>query len=199
MAAVVDDDRLNGGVRPPAEVVDAGTFPVFYDRELPRIYGYFLRRCGGVVADAEDLTQDTFLAAARELNRRGPVDAPVPWLFGIARHKLVDHYRRGSRARGRLVPWNEATADDPALRLPPLDPAAPEVQACLVEALGRLPESQRLAVVLHHLDGLPVPAIASLVGKSPHAVESLLARGRASLRKHLADLHGSDTTEIGHG
>jgi RNA polymerase sigma-70 factor (ECF subfamily) len=182
-------------------VVDAGSFPAFYDQALPRVYGYFLRRCGGVVADAEDLTQETFLAAAGELKRRGPVEAPAPWLFGIARHKLLDHYRRGNRAHGRLVPWHDALADANELTLPPLDPTGPEIQARLVAALARLPDGQRAAVVLHHLDGLPVPAVAAAVGKSPHAVESLLARGRATLRKLLADLHdtGDETTEIGHG
>jgi RNA polymerase sigma-70 factor (ECF subfamily) len=189
-------------------LVEPAAFPAFYERTLPRIYGYFLRRCGGVATVAEDLTQETYLAAVRELKRRRGVDDPLPWLYGIARHKLLDHYRRQDRARGRLVPWHDALEREPDL--PPLDPAAVETQVRLSAALARLPEGQRTVVVLRYLDGLPVPAVAAAVGKSVHATESLLARGRATLRRTLADLNDPDdagaspstsntSTETGHG
>lgn len=176
-------------------LADPGAFPAFYERTLPRIYGYFLRRCGGVAAVAEDLTQETYLAAVGELKRRRSVDAPVPWLYGIARHKLLDHYRRQDRARGHVVPWHDGLEQE--VELPALDPAAAETQARLVAALARLPEGQRTVVVLRYLDGLSVPAVAAAVDKSVHATESLLARGRASLKRSLAD---SDAElEVGHG
>ena len=56
-----------------------------YDRALPQVYGYLLRRCGDRTL-AEDLTSETFLGA---VGADGPFT--VPWLIGIARHKLVDH------------------------------------------------------------------------------------------------------------
>ena len=64
-----------------------------YDRALPQVYGYLLDRCGDV-ATAEDLTSETFLAAVAAPR---PSDVSVPWLIGVARHKLVDHWRRRSR------------------------------------------------------------------------------------------------------
>jgi RNA polymerase sigma-70 factor, ECF subfamily len=68
-----------------------------YDRALPQVYGYLASRCGDQVV-AEDLTSETFLAAA------GGSDVPltVAWLIGIARHKLVDHWRWQAR-QGRLL------------------------------------------------------------------------------------------------
>jgi len=166
-------------------IADPGAFPAFYERTLPRVFGYFLRRCGGVAATAEDLTQDTYLAAVREVGRRGAVDAPTPWLFGIARHKLLDHYRREATTRGRPVPWHDGLAED--VPLPPLDPTAAGVDDRLAVALARLPDGQRAAIVLRYLDDLPVPATAAILGKSVHAVESLLARGRLNLKRLLAE------------
>ena len=77
--------------------LDAESFRAFYDDALPRVYGYFLHRCGGSVAVAEDLTQETFLAAVAELKKDRRVKTPVAWIYGIARHKLLDHYRRQER------------------------------------------------------------------------------------------------------
>jgi DNA-directed RNA polymerase specialized sigma24 family protein len=64
-----------------------------YDSALPEVYGYLASRCGDR-ALAEDLTSETFLAAAA-----ARADAPrtIGWLIGIARHKLADHWRWRAR------------------------------------------------------------------------------------------------------
>jgi RNA polymerase sigma-70 factor (ECF subfamily) len=64
-----------------------------YDRALPQVFGYLLDRCGDR-ATAEDLTSDTFLAALRTCQQPGASQPSVPWLIGVARHKLVDEWRR---------------------------------------------------------------------------------------------------------
>src|SRR5215468_11669572 len=74
--------------------LDASSFGRFYEEALPRVYGYFVHRCGGSTATAEDLTQETFLAAVAELKKERRVVTPKAWIYGIARHKLLDHYRR---------------------------------------------------------------------------------------------------------
>lgn len=65
------------------------------DQALPEVYGYFMHRCRDR-AVAEDLTSETFLAAIDAFERQ-MLDPSVPWLIGICRHKLVDHWRRISR------------------------------------------------------------------------------------------------------
>ena len=88
-----------GESAPPQRLAaDADSFRVFYADSLPRVYGYLLRRCGGSVAVAEDLTQETFLAAVAELRKGRSIEAPMPWVLGIARHNLLDHYRRQARS-----------------------------------------------------------------------------------------------------
>ncbi|MGK2930485.1 MAG: RNA polymerase sigma factor, partial [Acidimicrobiales bacterium] len=67
-----------------------------YDTALPEVYGYLASRCGSATV-AEDLTSETFLAAVDATRRDGVPDLTVGWLIGVARHKLVDHWRRRER------------------------------------------------------------------------------------------------------
>src|SRR5262249_4239937 len=87
-------------------------FRAFYDDALPRVYGYFRHRCGGSVRVAEDLTQETFLAAVSELKKGRRVGAPIAWIYGIARHKLLDHYRRQEGAEPPVAFEADELGDD---------------------------------------------------------------------------------------
>jgi RNA polymerase sigma-70 factor, ECF subfamily len=156
--------------------LDRHGFAEVYEQSLPAIYGYFLHRCGGSAATAEDLTQETFVAAVAELRRGTGVQRPLPWLYGIARHKLLDHYRRNERAAQRL-------SDDPQIdpRDTSLDDESSRGRA--IEVLARIAPAQRAALVLRHMDGLSVPEVAAELGRSVEATESLLSRGRESFRR----------------
>ena len=158
--------------------LDREAFAAFYEMALPRVFGYFLHRCGGVVAVAEDLTQDTFLAAVAELRKGRDVNEPLPWVFGIARHKLLDHYRRQSRAERSL-----AGEPDPEPLVVAVDDPDDEPTARAVTALGGVAATQRAALVLRYMDGLSVPEVANALGKSVEAAESLLSRGRESFKQ----------------
>jgi RNA polymerase sigma-70 factor (ECF subfamily) len=160
---------------------DPEQFQVFYAAALPRVYGYFLHRCGAEITLAEDLTQETFLAAVAELRRGRAVVAPLSWVLGIARHKLLDHFRQQRRIGWAVVSWEgvEADAED-ALMLPEDDEAR---RSHVIAALAHVPLMQREALILHYLDGLPVVEVASLLQRSVSATESLLARGRGNFRQ----------------
>ena len=160
-------------------------FSAFYERSLPKIYGYFLHRCGNNAAIAEDLTQETFIAAVRRINGGDRIDSPLAWLYGIARHKLLDHYRRQAKGRGELVPWRDDAMEHVAA--PEIDLTREANRERVVAALDRLPSLQKTAIVLRYLDDLSVPEVAAEVGKSIHATESLLARGRRNLRQALTE------------
>src|SRR4051794_12925542 len=166
---------------PPLAGDNGDSFRRFYGEALPLVYGYLLRRCGGSAATAEDLTQETFVAVVAELRKGRRVEAPVPWVLGIARHKLLDHYRRQSR-RERTV----ELGDDLEL----VSGVPEDANDLAVAALARVPASQRAALVLRHLDGFSVPEIASALGRSIEAVESLLVRGRTNFRRAYAEVNG---------
>jgi RNA polymerase sigma-70 factor (ECF subfamily) len=154
-------------------------FRAFYDDALPRVYGYFLHRCGGSVQVAEDLTQETFLAAVAELKRGRRVAAPIAWVCGIARHKLLDHYRRLEQGERELSVAFAADELEDELVVP--DDAQARERA--VQALGSVAASQRAALVLCYVDGFSAAETAALLGKSVEAVKSLLARGRESFKR----------------
>jgi RNA polymerase sigma-70 factor (ECF subfamily) len=138
------------------------------------VYGYLLPRCGSV-ADAEDLTAETFTAAVAALSRPDPPSVNVPWLIGVARHKLVDHWRRAERERRGLAAVGPDGPDDPWEEV--LDTSA------AYSALARLPGPQRTALTLRYLDGLAVREIAEYLDRTPRGTETLLVRARAALRR----------------
>jgi RNA polymerase sigma-70 factor (ECF subfamily) len=127
------------------------------------------------VALAEDITAEAFMAAVSGLERG---TAPVPtvaWLIGIARHKLVDHWRRSEREQRSLA---SAAGDNVH------DPWPEVIRVDAVHAvLTRLPAPQRAALVLRYLDGLSEAEVAECVGRTVHATETLLVRARSALRR----------------
>lgn len=169
-------------------LADPDRFRDFYADALPRVYGYFFHRLGADAAMAEDLTQDTFLAAVAELRRGTSVVAPMPWILGVARHKLLDHFRRQRQTDWILLSW-EDEVDDPAL-IAPEDGEAARQRA--IAALAVVPSPQREALVLRYLDGFSVPEVAAELGRSVSAAESLLARGRVALRRSLRETGNDD-------
>jgi RNA polymerase sigma-70 factor (ECF subfamily) len=128
------------------------------------------------VVVAEDLTAETFLAAVAA-SRQGAVDdVTIAWLIGVARHKLVDHWRRQSRDdRSRTLAGRRDDVEDPWEEQ--LDRAA------LHSALAQLNGHQRAALTLKYVDGLPVAQVAEHLDRSVRATETLLARARTALRR----------------
>ena len=147
-----------------------------YRRALPQVYGYLLPRCGSSVV-AEDLTAETFVAAVTAHQQGGVAEVNIPWLIGVARHKLVDHWRRAAREQRNLAVAEQMTDG--------LDDPWPEhLHAAVVHAaLSRLSAHQRAALTLRYLDGLSVQEVSDHLDRSLHATETLLARARSALRR----------------
>ncbi|MGV3759091.1 MAG: RNA polymerase sigma factor [Actinomycetota bacterium] len=142
-----------------------------YDRALPEVYGYLASRCGSATV-AEDLTSETFLAAVDAVRRRSVPELTVAWLIGVARHKLVDHWRRQGREQRAAEPSAEAV-DDWDVRLD---------QMAAHATLAELGPHHRSALTLRYLDGLPVREVASCLGRTEGATEVLLVRAKAAFR-----------------
>lgn len=143
------------------------------DRALPEVYGYVLHRCRDR-AVSEDLTSETFLAAVAAIRADRVSDLTVAWLIGIARHKLADHWRTQARRDRHL-----AMIAEPAVAVDRLDAAEP---GRAMDILATMNPMQRAALVLRHVDGLAVPQVADVLGRSVHATETLLTRARTIFR-----------------
>jgi len=155
-----------------------------YDRGLREVYGYLFARCGQR-AVAEELTSETFMAAV-DAARRGGADVGMPWLMGVARHKLVDHWQAQAREERSL----RAVGDEVAPEEDPWDVRLDAVRAR--GTLAQLGPHHRAALTLRYLDDLPVPEVAALLGRTVHATEALLVRARAAFRRTYTAGGGCD-------
>jgi RNA polymerase sigma-70 factor, ECF subfamily len=156
-------------------VAMAAEFDAFYAVSATRIKRQMVLLTGDV-AEAEDVTQEAFERAwTRWPVVRGP-GSPEAWVRTVARRLAVSRWRR---IRNSTVAWRR---HGPPTELPELDAD----HVALIAALARLPEAQRVAIVLHHLADLPVAQVAQETGLSESAVKQQLVRGRAALTDSLA-------------
>lgn len=129
---------------------------------------------------SEDTVQDVLLSihAARHTWRR---ERPLlPWLRAVTRNAVIDHVRRRERALARHAGQDvDGVADEDA------DPARELVSPSLRRVLGRLPESQREAVVMLKIHGLSIREAARQLGVSESAVKLRAHRGYGRLRDLL--------------
>jgi RNA polymerase sigma-70 factor (ECF subfamily) len=147
-----------------------------YDHAVADVYGYLLPRCANRSL-AEDLTAETFLAAVAAVKRHTVPTMTTAWLVAVARHKLVDHWRRQAREERNL----KLVHDDAAVEEDPWDAHLDASRARAV--LGDLSAQHRAALTLRYLDGLSVPDVADLLGRGVHATEALLVRARSAFRR----------------
>lgn len=153
-------------------------------RLTPRLLGYAARILSDR-AEAEDVTQEVMMRLWQVAPRWRTGEALVAtWAYRVATNLCTDRLRGRSRHR--------ATAFDDASDVPATGPG---VEAALIDAdrlsalqaaLASLPDRQRTAVVLRHIEGLANPEIAAVMDIGIEAVESLTARGKRALAAILA-------------
>lgn len=148
-----------------------------------RSNGYLLARCRNRTV-AEDVTSDVFLGAVDAVSTGRVERVTTAWLIGIARHKLVDHWRRVEREQRRL----SAVADEPGPGIAEDDPwdARLDVLAAR-DVLDQLGAHHRSALTLRYLDGLSVPECAAVLDRTVHATEALLVRAKRAFRDIYED------------
>jgi RNA polymerase sigma-70 factor (ECF subfamily) len=167
-----------------------------------------LRYAAARLADltvAEDLVQETFLAALEGYDRFREQAAVRTWLVGILRRKLADHYRRLAKQRGQRrgddpeaqQPSRARSPDDPIFdehgiwRTPiarwPLSPTAAlenkEFWPVLHECLGKLPPHSAAAFILRVVDELESAEVCSILDITPTNLSVRLHRARVALRE----------------
>jgi RNA polymerase sigma factor (sigma-70 family) len=155
-------------------------FESLYRQYVKDVYHYALALLRNP-ADAEDVTQTTFLNAYRAYSRGVEVQKPQNWLIKIAHNVARTRYARASR-RIKEVPL-----EDHVDQLAVPEETRPDVYGVL-EALGRLPFNQRAALVMRELEGRNYSEIADTIGVSVSAVETLIFRARRSLRLKTSSL-----------
>jgi RNA polymerase sigma factor (sigma-70 family) len=147
-----------------------------YRRYAAGIYRY-VRAAVGNRADAEDVTQQTFLNAYRAISQgTSPIKAQN-WLLAIAHNEIRRHFRR-TRGQPLEVQLDEETASAPT------EPDHPTL-ADVVCALQQLPPLQRSALVMRELEGRSYAEIAEILEVTESALETLIFRARRALAEEL--------------
>jgi RNA polymerase sigma-70 factor (ECF subfamily) len=164
---------------------DPGAARALTDRLTPRLVAYAARMLAGDRAEAEDVVQETLLRLWRMAPDWRPGETQVAtWAYRVATNLCIDRQR--SRRRRALDPLD--AAGDPPDPGPASEDRLQDRRrlAALEAALATLPDRQRQAVVLRHIEGLTNPDIAAIMEIGVEAVESLTARGKRALAAALA-------------
>ena len=150
-----------------AQAGDRAAFGALYEKFARMVHGILLAHVA--YSDAEDLAQDVFVRAMRQLPSLREAAAFGGWLASIARHAALDHHRR-------IRPVNTLLERH----------AAPDFAAFEVLAIiQRLPESYREPLVLRLVEGMTGPEISARTGMTSDSVRVNLCRGMKLLREKL--------------
>jgi RNA polymerase sigma-70 factor (ECF subfamily) len=165
--------RFAKGDRAAAQVLTARLAPVVYTQAF---------RMLGDRAEAEDITQDSLLRLWHAAPDWQAGQAKVTtWLYRVTSNLCIDKMRKSKRHSSGAVPEMPDNGPDMERRLQ--DRARAQA---LRAALRDLPNRQKQAIILRHLEGLSNPDVAQIMQISVEAVESLMSRGKRSLADALA-------------
>jgi RNA polymerase sigma-70 factor (ECF subfamily) len=166
-------------VEPPRPV----DFRRVFETEAPYVWTT-LRRLGVPDRDRADVTHDVFVAVHRQLHTYDSARPLRPWLFGFA-------FRYASDYRKRARHHHEVFVDEPAEpRQPTVPPVDDQVatRSLLERLLQHLDEDKRVVVVMHEIEGWPVPEIAAMLGVPVQTAYSRLRAARIALTQALSRL-----------
>jgi RNA polymerase sigma factor (sigma-70 family) len=155
-------------------------FERLYERHVRDVYRYAAAMLGEA-ADAEDVTQTTFLNAYRAFQSGTRPEKPRSWLIAIAHNVCRQRFRQAQR-RPHEVAFDERIGEREAAA-ESLAPSAEDLR----RALSQLPPNQRAAIVMRELEGGSYAEIAEVLGTTVSALETLLFRARRALREQLEE------------
>ncbi|TDJ11088.1 MAG: sigma-70 family RNA polymerase sigma factor [Deltaproteobacteria bacterium] len=163
---------------------DAAAYDKLLAELLPRLRQYIRRRVFDVNAQ-EDVVQNVFLSLHRARHTYRAERPFSPWLYAVARNAVIDYTRSRGRRLGRELSLEADAGVEPVAA--PADPHADDLAPELIEALQALPDNQREAVTLIHLEGLSVAVASERAGVSKSALKVRAHRGYRALHALLED------------
>jgi DNA-directed RNA polymerase specialized sigma24 family protein len=167
-------------VRVPMDDVD---FSTWYEAEHPRVLGV-LCALSGELDVAREATDEAFVRAFAKWERVRKMDSPGGWTYRVALNELRRSLRRHARERS---PRSVSPA-----------PAVPTTDPDLWDLVRRLPERQRLAVVLRYVADLPEQAIAEVMGITRSTAASTLTQARDRLGEWMRAAERAEDEEVDH-
>ena len=176
---------------------DSTAMEEFYNIYKDRLYSLVLQHVGRDQDVAEELVQETFLAALGSLDKFRGDSQLYTWLCSIAYHKISDFYRRQAReAKLEKLPFGVETTDlGQGKDTEPIAPSIMEFEEtrhAIQQALANLPRDYRRVLILKYIEEMPVLEISRVMGRSPKSLEGLLSRARKALHSNLTEADKTD-------
>jgi RNA polymerase sigma-70 factor (ECF subfamily) len=171
---------------------DADAFRVLVERHSRALFRLAFRMTGSE-SDAEDVVQETFLRAYRQLGKFDERASFGTWLYRIAANYSLDLVRARIR-RSEQSPGLEPGAEDPVLSARSGDPApdrlalSGEVREHLAAAMDELTAAERTAFVMRHFEGMSIEEVGRMLGCQPGAAKHSVFRAVQKLRRALEPL-----------
>lgn len=164
-----------------------------YLRYVDRLYSLIFHQVDLNKAVAEDIVQETFIAALNSVSKFRGRSQFYTWLCSIAYHKITDFFRQ----QGRENKYTEPPTKIPAKELEQIAESEPtilskiesqEAQQTVKQALSRLPLDYRQALLFKYVEQMPVSEISLVMRRSPKSIEGLISRARHALRARLVKI-----------
>src|SRR5947207_7882471 len=171
---------------------DTDAFRVLVERHSRALFRMAYRMTGNQ-QDAEDVVQDSFLRAHKQLARFDERASFGTWLYRIAVNCSLDLVRSRKRRNEHMTP-EDSEMEDPVLSLPSQDPTpdrmamSGEVRVRIAEAMNELSASERTAFVLRHFEGMCIEDVSRVLGCQPGAAKHSVFRAVQKLRRELEPL-----------
>jgi RNA polymerase sigma-70 factor (ECF subfamily) len=168
---------------------DPQALEAFFERYFDRVHGLVYRLVGDRT-QAEDVTQEVFIKVYRAIDRLDPARDPGPWLMTIAHNACRDLWRSNAYKLGRRAASLDGDAPLAAtltrgINEPERELLAAERERLVQEALDRLPEPLRVAIVMHDYQGLGHEEIAAVTGIQHAAARKRYSRALSALANEL--------------
>jgi RNA polymerase sigma-70 factor (ECF subfamily) len=176
-----------------ARAGDSGAFRILVERHSRNLFRLAYRMTGHE-QDAEDIVQETFLRAYRQLAKFDDRASFGTWLYRIAANCSLDLIRARKRRSEHTEPAPEEGAPDPMQELPDLAPTpdrlamSGQVERRVAAVLDDLSEMERTAFVLRHYEGMCIDDISRTLGVQPNAAKHSIFRAVQKLRRALEPL-----------
>ncbi len=169
---------------------DATAFDQLYSRHSQPLLQYITNSCGSQ-ADAQELFQDVWMKVIKQRDQYDSSAPFKPWLFTIARNRIIDLFRANKRRATTNLGFDDPTPSAGTTANQPLEPdeitRIMQSKQLLMEALQLLTPEQRETVLLKHVAGFSIKEIAKLQTEKPETVKSRLRYAFARLRQTLRD------------
>ena len=171
---------------------DTDAFRILVERHSRALFRLAYRMTGNQ-QDAEDVVQDSFLKAYKQLGKFDERASFGTWLYRIAMNCSLDLVRARKRRNEQLAPA-DAELDEPVLALPSPDPdpsrlaLSGEVRDRVTDAMNLLSASERTAFVLRHFEGMCIEDVGRVLGCQPGAAKHSVFRAVQKLRRALEPL-----------